>query len=109
VTEKPPRRVSPAISFARTPPDRRFDPAAAIAFGYDPRARRHGDPKIVRNGFDKNPEAVSGVLFAHAGLQVAVLASQPPGRSRRISLAGLSSRRPTKTVWRKSPSSGQLR
>ena len=28
---------------------------------------RDGDPKIVRNGFDENLQAVSGVLFAHAG------------------------------------------
>jgi hypothetical protein len=31
------------------------------------------------------------------------------GVSRRTSLAGLSSRKPTKTVWRRRPSSGQLR
>ena len=39
MTEKTYEAYSPAF-FGKTPPERRFDPVVAIAFGYDPRARQ---------------------------------------------------------------------
>ena len=40
MTEKTSEADLAGYFFGRTPPERRFDPAVAIAFGYDPRARQ---------------------------------------------------------------------
>jgi hypothetical protein len=54
-------------------------------------------------GFDERPQSVSSVLFVHAISSTRLSSPSEPRPLARTSFAGLSSRRATKTVWRRSP------
>ena len=58
MTDNRPKRAWRAISSAGTPPERRFDPAVAIAFGYDLRASQRNSQCAEGRGIPGGPHDV---------------------------------------------------